>query len=138
MPRWLLIPALIIMSLYWTQDYWQKSSEPTLFDIPKTLEEKEFTLEVYPVSNVNNVMIFSTGISGNEEDYLYLTPASEIVEFPIDYAEKKDSGYILRVHGKFYSGTGIPVEYLYTKPKPVRYRVFRFDHAKMIAAKEKI
>lgn len=135
-PRWLLVPSLIIMTLYWTQDYWQKSSEPSLFDLPKTLEEKAYTIEVYPVSNINNIPVFTTGKGANEDDYLYLTPQSENVQFPEDYSSKKDSGYVLQVHGKFYMGKGIPAAYLHSKPKPERLRVFRFDHAELVAEKE--
>lgn len=136
-PRWLIIPALIIICLYWTQDYWQGSQEPSVFDLPKKLEDREFTLTVYPVSNVNGVPVF-TATKGDEDNYMYLVPATSSTDFPADFAEKKDSGYTLQVHGKFFMGKGIPAEYLQTKPKPERLRVFQFDHAELVASKENL
>ena len=137
-PRWLIIPVCIVGILYWSQVIWKGSSEPSVFDLPKTLESESYTITVYPVSNVNKVPVFTTGRGGLEEDYLYLTPLSNATDFPVDYNTKKDSGYVLRVHGKFYKGKGIPAEYLYAKPKPERLRVFQFDTAELIADKKEI
>ena len=109
-----------------------------MFDLPKTLEKETFTIIVYPVSNVNSVPVFTTGKGGLEEDYLYLTPASDSVDFPADYNTKKDSGYVLQVHGAFYQGKGIPSEYLHAKPKPERLRVFQFDKAELVAERNKL
>jgi hypothetical protein len=78
------------------------------------------------------------GKGGNKEDWLYLTPASVNSGFPADFKSKSDSGYVLQVHGKFYKGKGIPAEYLNTKPKPERLRVFRFDHAEMVYEKQNL
>ena len=137
-PRWLIIPFCIVFLLYWTQDLWQGNNEPGIFDLPKTLEKETYSLTVYPVSNVNNVPVFTTGKGGLEEDYLYLTPASDTVAFPFDYAAKKDSGYVLKVYGKFYMGKGIPAEYLYVKPKPERLRVFQFDKVEMVMGQKEL
>jgi hypothetical protein len=137
-PRWLFIPLILVGILYWSQDLWKGNNEPSIFDLPKTLEEKSFRIQVYPVSNVNNVPVFTTGKGGNEEDYLYLVPAPGNPEFPSDYLSKSDSGYVLQVNGKFYQGKGIPPAYLGTKPKPARLRVFQFDHAEMVAEKQNL
>jgi hypothetical protein len=133
LPRWLFIPFILVALLYWTQDLWKGNSEPSVFDLPKTLEEEKYSLEVYPISNVNDVAVWTTGKGGNEEDYLYVIPSpAATAMFPHDYAQKRDSGYVLKVYGNFYKGKGIPAEYLYTKPKPERLRVFQFDKAEMV------
>ena len=137
-PRWLIIPFCIVFLLYWTQDLWQGNNEPSVFDLPKTLEKETYSLTVYPVSNVNDVHVFTTGKGRLEEDYLYLTPASDTVDFPSDYAAKTDSGYVLKVYGKFYMGKGIPAEYLNAKPKPERLRVFQFDKAEMVVGQKEL
>ena len=134
-PRWLFIPFILVGILYWSQDLWKGNSEPTVFDLPKTLEEEILTLEIYPVSNVNNIPVFTTGKGGNEEDKLYLTPASDTVNFPENYQALKDSGYVMKVHGRFYKGHGIPAEYFRVKPKPERLRVFQFDRVEMVIPK---
>lgn len=134
-PRWLLIPFILVFLLYWTQDMWKGNSEPSVFDLPKTLEDETYSLEVYPVSNVNNVSVFTTGKGSDEKDYLYITPASDSIDFPSNFVELRDSGYNIKVTGKFYKGKGIPAEYLYTKPKPERLRVFRFEKLEMVAPK---
>ena len=138
LPRWLFIPLILVGILYWSQDLWKGNNEPSVFDLPKTLEEKSFTIQVYPVSNTNDVPVFTTGKGGNEEDYLYLTPAPTNPIFPGDYKSKSDSGYVLQVHGKFYMGKGIPAEYIQSKPKPARLRVFQFDHAEMVIEKQNL
>jgi len=132
-PRWLLIPCMLVFVLYWTQDMWQGNSEPSVFDLPKTLEEDKYSLEIYLVSSVNNVQVFTTGKGGDEKDYLYITPASDTAEFPDNFMELKDSGYNIKVTGKFFKGKGIPAEFLYSKPKPERLRVFQFEKLEMVA-----
>jgi hypothetical protein len=131
-PRWLLIPFILIGALYWTQSLWKGNKEPSFFDLPKTLEEEILMLEIFPVSNVNDVPVFTTGKGGNEEDKLYITPASDTVSIPENYHELKDSGYTIRVHGRFFKGHAIPAEYLRMKPKPERLRVFQFDRLEMV------
>lgn len=133
-PRWLLIPCMLIFALYWTEDIWQGNSEPSVFDLPKTLEDEQYSLEVYPVSNVNNVAIFTTSV-GNSDSYLYLTPASNGSVFPHNFKELRDSGYQIKVTGKFYKGKAIPIEYLDAKPKPERLRVFQFEKLEMVQPK---
>jgi len=138
-PRWLIIPLCIVGILYWTQDLWDSgNSQASIFDLPKKVENENFTIIVYPVSNVNGVPVFTTGTSGNEDDYLYITPASDSVDFPTNYAEKRDSGYTLQLHGSYFMGKGIPAEYFNVKPKPDRLRVFRFDEAEMVVEKNGI
>jgi len=138
LPRWLFIIVSIVGILYFSQRLWKSDSEPSVFDLPKTLEEESYTIIVYPVSNVNNVSVFTTGKGGLEEDYLYLVPANGSIDFPMDYHVKKDSGYALQVHGKFYQGKGIPAGYLYAKPKPERLRVFQFDKAELVLEKKEL
>lgn len=136
-PRWLIIPFILVGILYWSQDLWESNSKPTLFDLPKTLEDDVLSLEVYPVSNVNNVAVFTTGRGGNEDDRLYLTPASDTVSLPENFHALRDSGYIMKVHGRFFQGHGIPAEYFNVTPKPERLRVFQFDSIEMIAPQNK-
>ena len=138
LPRWLFIPFVLVGILYWSQDLWKGNKEPTVFDLPKTLEQKRFRIQVYPVSNVNNVPVFTTGKGGNEEDYLYLEAAPGNPGLPADYLSKSDSGYVLEVHGKFYKGIGIPAAYININPKPARLRVFQFDHAEMVSEKQNL
>jgi hypothetical protein len=133
LPRWLFILVSVVGILYWSQSLWKGNTEPSVFDLPKTLEKETYTITVYPVSNVNGVPVFTTSKGRLEEDYLYLTPASDSIDFPADYTAKKDSGYVLKVFGKFYQGKGIPGEYLYTTPKPERLRVFQFEKVELVA-----
>ena len=59
-PRWLIIPLCIVGILYWTQDLWDKgNSQASLLITPKNLETENFTILVYPVSNVNGVLVFT-------------------------------------------------------------------------------
>ncbi|MES2645640.1 MAG: hypothetical protein V4717_02105 [Bacteroidota bacterium] len=138
LPRWLFILVSVVGILYWSQSLWKGNSEPSVFDLPKTLEKETYSITVYPVSNVNGVPVFTTGKGGLEEDYLYLTPATGSVDFPADYSNKKDSGYVLKVSGKFFKGKGIPEEYLYTSPKPERLRVFQFTKAELVPSQNNL
>lgn len=128
-PRWLFIPLILVSLLYLSKGMFKDSDEPSLFDIPKTLEEEKYTLELYPVSHVNNVAVWSTSIGVDHDDYVYLTPASDL---PIDYQQKLDSGYVIRAFGSYFKGKGIPHEYLNVKPKPDRHRVFLFETVEMV------
>jgi hypothetical protein len=130
-PRWLLIPFMLVFVLYWTQDLWQKNNEPTVFDLPKTLEENQSTLIIYPVSTFKDLAVFTTA-TGDANEYLYLTPAADDSLFPYNYKELRDSGYLIKVTGKFFKGKAIPPEYLYLTPKPERLRVFQFETLEMI------
>ena len=131
-PRWLILPTLIITLLHWVNMMFNSDEKASVFDLPKTLDREVYTLTVYPVSRLNNVAIWSTSRAGMEDDYLYLTPASGTVLIPSDLNIRADSGYSIQVHGKFYKGRGIPEEYFHLQPKPERLRVFQFDSLQVL------
>lgn len=131
-PRWLIIPFFIITTLYWTQDIWKENQEYSVMDMPKDLEPDRYGLEIYPVSTANGVSVYTMGVVGNHDDYLYLEPADLDDAIPPSYYVLKDSGYVLKVFGNFYFGKAIPAEYAQVKPKPERLRLFRYDSVALI------
>lgn len=101
--------------------------EPSIFDIPKTLQENKLNITVWFQGNANGADIWSVSKSGGEEDRLYLEAENPGEIVPPTFFALKDSGYAIKAHGAFYKGKGIPKKYLSIKPKPEKYLVFRYD-----------
>lgn len=131
-PRWLIIPFVIITILYWTQDMWKENQEYSVMDMPKDLEPERYALEIKPDSSTQGVEVYTMSVAGNKDDYLYLEPAALDDAIPPSYYLLKDSGYVLKVFGNFYYGKAIPVVYAQVKPKPERLRLFRYDSVALI------
>lgn len=105
----------------------QSTSQPTVFDVPKTLQEEKLSILVRLHSEPGGAEVWSTSKSGSEDDRLYLQPARPSQTIPREYYKLKDSGYVLKLYGAFYKGKGIPQQYLNIQPKPERYAVFRYE-----------
>lgn len=130
-PRWLVIPFIVISLIALTRQFWDDQTETaaTVYDIPKKLDTELLTLKVYPQSKSNNVFVFTTYKEGSEDDFLYLTPENIALETPSQIMDLPDSilqkGF--QVSGYFYIGTGIPKEYIGNIPKVKRLRVFLYQ-----------
>ena len=137
-PRFIFVPFIIISILVISQNMWKTVDQPSVFDLPKTLETERYSIELFPISNANGVAIFSTSSGRVEQDYLYLTPATDSTTLPPNLKALQDSGYTLKVTGSFYKGKGIPAQYFEARPAPQRLRVFRFEKAEMVYRQNKI
>lgn len=130
MPRWLIIPFIVILLISLTKQFWGEKPQEvaTIYDIPKKLDSELLTLKVFPQGKTNNVYVFTTYKGGSEEDFLYLTPENNIIETPSQIMSLPDSvlnnGF--QVTGHFFIGTGIPQEYILNVPKVSRLRVFLY------------
>lgn len=118
----------IVSIFYLSKNLMNGDAEPSLFDVPKKLEETKMGLKVWLQGTPGGAQVFSTTKSGGEGDRLYLINAAKDEPLPSDLLSKlRDSGYVLKLYGAFYKGKGIPEKYLYIQPKPARLPVFRFE-----------
>lgn len=121
----LMITMLVIFSMRMLKS----KDEPSIFDVPKKLQTNKMSLKVWLYSTFNGVEVFCTSKGGNEDDRLYLEPATQYLSIPPEfYSKLKDSGYILTLYGAFYKGKGIPQRFLMAQPKPNKYAVFRYEN----------
>lgn len=127
LPRTLAILLMVVGLVYWMKVGLNDAGKPTLFDIPKKLQEEKLTILVRLHSEPAGAEVWSTSKSGSEDDRLYLQPARPSQTIPQEYYRLKDSGYVLKLYGAFYKGKGIPQQYLQIQPKPERYAVFRYE-----------
>lgn len=123
-----IFPLFAVVALiFWSRQAFQSNSEPSVFDIPKKLQEEKLTIMVRLHSEPAGTEVWSTSKSGSEDDRLYLQPARPSQTIPQEYYRLKDSGYVIKLYGAFYKGKGIPQQYLHIRPKPERYAVFRYE-----------
>ena len=122
------IVLMIATLLMYSMRMMQSTSEASVFDIPKKLEENKMSLQVWLYGQPNGTEVFSTTKSGGEDDRLYLEPATEYLNISPGYFQQlKDSGYSLKLYGSFYKGKGIPKRFIQIQPKPEKYSVFRYE-----------
>ena len=120
----IMITMLIVLSMRMMKS----KDEASVFDTPKKLQENKMSLKVWLHSKPNGTEVFSTSKSGSEDDRLYLEPATQYLSIPPEFfTTLKDSGYILKLYGAFYTGKGIPERYLSVQPKPEKYSVFKYE-----------
>ncbi len=123
-----VFPLFAVVALvFWSRQAFQSTNAPSVFDIPKKLEEEKLTIVVRLHSEPGGAEVWSTSKSGSEDDRLYLQPARPSQTIPLEYYQLKDSGYVLKLYGSFYKGKGIPEAYFSIQPKPERYSVFRYE-----------
>ena len=125
----LIIMMLIIGSIFLMSRNWIKSKdEPSIFDVPKKLQDNKMSLKVYPFARTGGAEVYSTSHSGGEDDRLYLEPATAYLAVtPENFTRMRDSGYALKLYGAFYVGKGIPARFLGMQPRPDKYSVFRYE-----------
>ena len=117
----------VVALVYWSRMAFQDVSKPSVFDVPKTLQDEKLNIIVRLQSDAGGAEVWSTSKSGGEDDRLYLQPARASQTIPKEYYRLKDSGYILKLYGAFYKGKGIPQQYFNIQPKPERYPVFHYE-----------
>ena len=123
-----VFPLFAVVALvFWSRQAFQSTSEPSVFDIPKKLEDEKLTIQVRLHSESGGAEVWSTSKSGSGDDRLYLLPARPSQTIPLEYYRLKDSGYVLKLYGSFYKGKGIPQTYFNIQPRPERYSVFRYE-----------
>lgn len=126
----------VVALIYWSRLAFQDASGPSVFDIPKTLQEEKLTILVQLHSVPGGAEVWSISKSGSEDDRLYLQPARPGQTVPAEYYRLKDSGYVLKLYGSFYKGKGIPQQYLGIQPKPERYSVFRYESLDVVKSED--
>ncbi len=108
------------------------SDEPSLFDVPKTLEKDKLNITAFYYGNTNGAEVFSIVKDGGEDDRFYLEPANRNLRVPANFRQLKDSGYVLKLFGAYFKGKGIPERYLNIRPKPAKYPVFYYENLEMV------
>ena len=115
--------------LLWSMRLFKSKDEPSVFDIPKTLQANKLTLKLwYSGKQANGAEMYSTTEVGGEDDRMYLEPATQYLNINREILTKlKDSGYTLKLYGSFFKGKGIPERYLAPAPKPDKLPVFKYE-----------
>jgi hypothetical protein len=108
LPRTLAIVFMIVVLLTLSRNFMSTNDEPSVFDLPKTLNEEKLTITAYYYGNTNGAEIFSIVKNGGEDDRLYLEPANKNLTIPANFKQLKDSGYVLKLYGSYFKGKAIP------------------------------
>lgn len=132
LPRIFIIVFMIVAIFAISRNFMSRSDEPTLFDLPKALNEEKITITAFYYGNTNGAEIFSIVKNGGEDDRLYLEPANKNLTIPTSFKQLKDSGYVLKLYGSYYKGKAIPERFFNIRPKPEKYPVFRYESLEMV------
>lgn len=132
LPRTLAVVFIVIALFAISRNFMSINNEPSVFDLPKTLEVEKLTITAFYYGNTNGAEIFSVVKNGGEDDRLYLQPANKYLSVPANFKQLKDSGYVLKLYGSYYKGKAIPEIFLNIQPKPEKYPVFHYERLEMV------
>lgn len=132
LPRTLGTIVIIVSIFAISRNLMSRSDEPSVFDLPKTLEAEKINITAFYYGNTSGAEIFSVVKNGGEDDRLYLEPANKNLMVPPSFKQLKDSGYVLKLYGAYYKGKAIPERFFNIRPKPEKYPVFRYENLEMV------
>lgn len=137
--RFLFI-AFIIVSIVGLIQQWRNHNKTVdEYDTPKILSGVQETLLLQHIKRncecADWIKFGSYPDSAriNEEDFLFIEPATADLDVPASYWVLADSGYALRVQGEFYKGKAIPNNYISkADSKPAFARVFYYTSCEVV------
>ena len=137
--RYLFI-AVILFSIIGLIFQWAKHGQIIDgHDLPRQLLNEKVSLDLVYVNRHCEcpewieVSRLKDSTHRNEDDFLFIEPATGSSDIPVAYWAIADSGYVFRVTGSFYKVRGIPGNYIQkTDHKPEKARVFSYTGSEVV------